>query len=696
MHHCSTTPRFANYRLSKAGLLACGISLAICSAAHADEAATQLQLPDQTISASRQSDPTAPTLQEKRAAFAAIPGGASVIDAETYKTGRSSTLQDALGLATGVFVQPRFGAEEARISIRGSGLQRTFHGRGLLLMQDGVPINLADGSFDFQTIEPLAADHVEVMRGANAWRYGATNLGGAVNFVSPTGKTASPADLRYEGGSFGYHRLYGAFAQDFGAWDGFVSLSHSEQDGYRKHAQQENQRVFANLGGRINDRVSTRFYLTHVDSDSALPGNLTKAQMRDDPRQANTAAVRDDYRRDFTLNRLGNVTVFALDGGHSLELSSFYSEKSLFHPIFQVLDVDTEDMGVRLTHRWISDADWRWSMGVEALEGRSTDERFVNVGGQRGQRVNKLRQTASNLNAFAELEVPVADNWSVIGGVAWLRQERDVDDRLQCNAFVTAFCVPQNESFNKVYRGELGRLGLRHDLAEGVQVFANISQSAEPPTFSELTGGQVVSANDEQRANTLEVGMRWNRNNLDLDLAVYRSEIRDELLALNDENGLPEGTVNAKRTLHQGIELGGAFTVGQVVVRGQYLLNDFRFDSDPVYGNNRLGGVPNQFVKGEALWQQAGWYAGPTFEWVPNHYAVDHAESLYAEGYAIWGLKAGYRQAQGPGFFVEGRNLSGRSYVATTGVVADAGGVDSAQFLPGDGRGVFAGLEWRL
>jgi iron complex outermembrane receptor protein len=454
--------------------------------------------------------------------------------------------------------------------------------------------------------------------------------------------------------------------------------------------------VFANLGGRINDRISTRFFLTHVDSDSALPGNLTKAQMRDDPRQANAAAVNDDYRRDFTLNRLGNVTVLALDGGHSLELSSFYSEKSLFHPIFQVLDVDTEDMGVRLTHRWSNDADWRWSMGVEALEGRSTDERFVNVGGQRGQRVNKLRQTASNLNAFAELEVPVADNWSVIGGVAWLRQERDVDDRLRCNAFVTAFCLPQDESFNKTYRGELGRLGLRHDLAEGVQVFANISQSVEPPTFSELTGGQVVSANDEQRANTLEVGMRWNRNNLDLDLAVYRSEIRDELLALNDENGLPEGTANAKRTLHQGIELGGAFTIGQVVVRGQYLLNDFRFDSDPVYGNNRLGGVPNQFVKGEALWQQAGWYAGPTFEWVPSHYAVDHAESLYAEGYAIWGLKAGYRQSQGPGFFVEGRNLSGRSYVATTGVVADAGGLDSAQFLPGDGRGVFAGLEWRL
>jgi iron complex outermembrane receptor protein len=205
-----------------------------------------------------------------------------------------------------------------------------------------------------------------------------------------------------------------------------------------------------------------------------------------------------------------------------------------------------------------------------------------------------------------------------------------------------------------------------------------------------------VSANEAQQANTLEAGMRWVQGNLELDMAVYRSEIRDELLALNDADGDPLGTVNAERTIHQGIELGGALTLGQVVLRGQYLLNDFRFDNDAVYGDNRLAGVPRQFVKGEALWQQDGWYAGPTFEWVPSHYNVDQAESLYAEGYAIWGLKGGYRPSEGLGFFVEGRNLSDKSYIATTGVIADARGQDSAQFLPGDGRALYAGLEWRL
>ncbi len=655
-----------------------------------------VELADETIKGQWQSDPTAATISEKREEFSKVPGGASVIDAQTYKTGRSSTFQDALGLATGVFVQPRFGSDEARLSIRGSALQRTFHGRGLLLMQDGAPVNLADGSFDFQTIEPLAVSRVEVLRGANAWRYGAANLGGAVNFVTPTGKTAAPVDLRYEGGSFGYHRLYGAFAQDFGDWDGVVSLSDSAQDGYRDHSDQDNQRVFANIGGRINDRIATRFYLTHVESDSELPGSLTQAQLRDDPEQASASSLSGDQKRDLNLDRIGNISTLQLDDGHALQLSTFYSEKSLWHPIFQVLDVDSEDYGIRLTHTWSNQDGWRWLGGVEASEGRSDDTRSINMSGHAGRKVNELQQSANNFNAFAELEMPVAKDWAVIGGLAWLHQERDVDDRLQCNAFVSGFCLAQDESFNKTYIGRTARLGVRHDYAEGVQFFANFSQSFEPPTFSELTGGQVVTDNDAQRANTFELGMRWQRDNLDLDLVAYRSEIRDELLSLNDANGDPLGTVNADRTIHQGLEFGAAVSLAQVTFRGQYLLNDFHFDDDDVYGDNQLAGMPKQYLKGEALWQQSGWYAGPTFEWAPTHYNVDQAETLYADGYFIWGLKAGYQMPEGIGFFVEGRNLSDKTYVATTGVIADAQGQDSAQFLPGDGRSVFAGLEWRL
>ena len=129
-------------------------------------------------------------IEAARVELEQTPGGTAVVDAETYKRGRATTLKDALDFAPGVYVQPRFGAEESRISIRGSGIQRTFHGRGLKLLQDGVPLNLADGGFDFQAVEPLATRYIEVYRGANALEFGATTLGGAMNFVSYTGHDA--------------------------------------------------------------------------------------------------------------------------------------------------------------------------------------------------------------------------------------------------------------------------------------------------------------------------------------------------------------------------------------------------------------------------------------------------------------------------------------------------------------------------
>ena len=667
-------------------------SLACAFSAHA----STVELEQIRVSDTPSNDPTAPSLSERRAELDKVPGAVSTVDSETYKNGRSSNLKDVLGMATGVYIQPRFGAEEARLSIRGSGLQRTFHGRGLLLLQDGAPINYADGSFDFQDIEPLTMDYIEVLRGANAWQYGATNLGGAINFRSPTGKTSPGVILRSEAGSDGYQRLFGSAAEDFGNWDGYVAASTYQQDGFRDHADQDNQRYFANIGGRLNERLSTRFYVSHVETDSELPGSLTKAQLREDPEQASASSVTGDQKRDYTLNRVGNITTLELDNGHSLELSTYYREKHLFHPIFQVLDIDSEDYGTRLAHHWQDASGWRWTGGVEASQGRNWDSRYRNVSGHSGRKVNELHQTARNLNAFGELEIPLAERWALIAGAAWLHQDRDQDDRLRCNAFVSGFCLPQNESFNETYQGHIGRIGLRHDLAEGLQLYTNLSQSMEPPTFSELSGAQITNVNEEQRANTLEAGLRWSQPDYALDLAVYRSEVRDELLSLNDANGQPLGTINADRTLHQGIELGGELHVGSFVARGQYLYNDFRFDNDDTYGDNALAGMPSQFLKGEVLWEQDGWYAGPTAEWVPVHYAVDHAETLYAEGYAIWGLKGGYRPNEGLGFFIEGRNLSDKTYIATTGVIADANGQDSAQFMPGDGRSLFAGIEWRM
>ena len=252
-----------------------------------------------------------------------IPGGASILDLNQVREGRQSTLSDSLGLAPGVFIQDRFGSEEARLSIRGSALSRTFHSFGIKVMQDGVPINYADGFFDMQTVDPNASRYVEVLRGPNATTYGATTLGGAINFVAPTGYSSAGSVGRAELGSFGYNKVFGSTAgvakpavKSGNVWDYYAAGSQTKQEGFRDHAAMENQKFLANFGVKVSRDVESRFYVAAVRSRSQLPGYLTKLELEQTPSLASSAVsggvfpfrVEANRRRDVDAQRVANKT----------------------------------------------------------------------------------------------------------------------------------------------------------------------------------------------------------------------------------------------------------------------------------------------------------------------------------------------------------------------------------------------------
>jgi iron complex outermembrane receptor protein len=111
-----------------------------------------------------------------------------------------------------------------------------------------------------------------------------------------------------------------------------------------------------------------------------------------------------------------------------------------------------------------------------------------------------------------------------------------------------------------------------------------------------------------------------------------------------------------------------------------------------------LPGVPEHYLRSELTYAHpSGFYFGPNVEWSPQKYAVDMTNTLFADPYALVGVKLGYRTRKGFSAFVEVRNLTDKRYAATTGVITDArlAGANLAQFFPGDGRSFYGGLEWR-
>jgi outer membrane receptor for Fe3+-dicitrate len=132
-----------------------------------------------------------------------VPGSIALIEKREIAQSRAYDLKDALGFTPGVFVQSRSGADESQLSIRGSGLRNNYHARGLNFFINGIPYQDADGFSDYESLELMTTQSVEVWKGANALRFGGNSMGGAINLVTNTGETASPLQIQLLGGSFG-------------------------------------------------------------------------------------------------------------------------------------------------------------------------------------------------------------------------------------------------------------------------------------------------------------------------------------------------------------------------------------------------------------------------------------------------------------------------------------------------------------
>lgn len=201
-------------------------SAACAQGAAPTDAPTASTLPAINVNATRAADSltSKSTVDLKRTLDQTV-GSVGFVDADSYQNTYAFTLRDVLKDVPGVFVENRYG-QELRLSIRGSGIARSYHTRGLEILQDGIPTNLADGSGDYYQIDPLALQAVQVYKGGNGLAYGASTLGGAIDFVTPTAHTAdAPNIVRVEGGSYGTVRTSAQISRVIGPLDFLANFS---------------------------------------------------------------------------------------------------------------------------------------------------------------------------------------------------------------------------------------------------------------------------------------------------------------------------------------------------------------------------------------------------------------------------------------------------------------------------------------
>lgn len=689
-------------------LLAIGLLAGLPVTAHAQttsgssDTAAPAVLPPVQVSAPAEATgtPVVPSVADQKAAIEQTAGSVGFIDAETFKQRFATNMRDMLQDAPGVYVQNRYG-QEVRLSVRGSGISRAYHTRGVEILQDGIPMNLADGSGSFYQVDPEALQAIEIYKGGNGLSYGSTMLGGAINFTTPSAYTAvAPNIASLSGGSYGTVQGSAQVSRVIGNYDFLGTATVRHADGFRDHEEGDYGQVNVNAGYRPRAGLETRFYFGSYDINQNLPGTLTLNQALEAPRMASSSALSGNQGRVEHVQRLANKTSWLADDGQ-LDVAVWAIHKTLFHPIFQVIDQDGWTYGI--APRWTGNYSLGGNrndliLGARASAGTNDAKQFTNVSGSRGSQTLSAEQDARNYEAYAENRYYFLPDVALMTGAKIFRSEREY------NNFTTASDIGQT------YTGINPKLGLLWEPRKDIQAFVDVTRSQDVPDFSDLaqtnSGNSIFVPLDAQKAWTLETGTRGRYERFGWDVTAYRSMIDGEMLQFTTNSSIPASTFNAGHTIHQGIEFGGSVRLaddlsgpqsGDSVTLSQlWNWSDFRFDGDAQYGDNRIPGIPQNVLRTVLRYARAdGVYIAPALDWVPDGTWVDYANTQKTPSYALIGVTAGIDLPNGVSLFAEGRNLADKRYITDFGPVTTAS-ASTATFYPGDGRTVYGGIRVRF
>jgi iron complex outermembrane receptor protein len=633
-----------------------------------------------------------PVVAAARKRLSETPGAVSVISQESYINRQALALDDMLRDAPGVYAQRKWGGD-IRISIRGSGIGNANHNRGLLLAQDGVPLNEADGYGDSQVADPLNTRYAEVYRGGNALRFGGALLGGAINLITPTGKDAGFANqVRLDGGSYGLAREHVAVARQIGDWDVFAAATNQTSQGWRSQSQQNIQFGSLNIGRSFGQDREVRFIVNGSNINQEIPGALTLAQFEANPRQSAAGNLSGDQGRNQRGVRGSLGTTWRVNDALVFQGAVYAVWKDLDHPIFQVIDQQSRNYGAFGRFDWDGQIGGRRAdafFGAWYRAGDMDSNFYVNNRGARGAPTSRTLQNAKAVDVFGEGRLFVTDRIAVVAGATWGQAQRDY----------ASFAVPgQPATFDlkadKTYNWVSPRLGLLWQDEAGDQLFANLTRSVEPPNFSAMTPANTgFTPVREQKAWTGEIGARGHRGPFTYDLTFYRARLKGEMLQYTVTSSVPAATFNADKTVHQGIEAALDWAVApHWRLRQTWTWSDFRFRNDAQYGDNRLPIVPKSFYRSEVRYDDPrGWFVAPSVEWSATDQWIDYKNTRKAPAYAILNLNAGWKLSDKVSVFVDARNLTDKAYVSNTQATITWTPA-TATLWPGDGRSVFGGV----
>jgi iron complex outermembrane receptor protein len=616
----------------------------------------------------------------------AVPASVSVVDGDALREAQLGVnLSEGVGAIPGLVARDRQNyAQDEQVQIRGFGARASFGLRGIRVYVDGIPSTLPDGQGWVSNLDLGSVDRVEVLRGPYSALYG-NSSGGVIQAFTRPGTGAPVVTPGFAAGSNGEVRESTRLTGANGAVGYDVDLTHFQTDGFRDHSAAVRNFANVRLDFPTDPQGRMMLVLNSVTSPTAQdPLGLTRAQFIGAPRTVDPAALKYNTRKTFDQTQVGIGYERELGPDDTLSVHLYNGDRNAEQ--YQAITVAAQTPGspgaVIDLGRSYSGGDLHWSrqsgpasapltftagLAYDALDelrlghlnysGPSAHPTALGVTGA-------LRRNQSNtvrdLDEYAQLLWQFLPAWSATAGLRHSRVDFGSTDMPAGAAKTTVYS-------SAVYSASLPVLGVAYEPDRAVHLYANIGKGFETPTLNELAyrpnglRGLNFGLQPDHSRNT-EAGVKARFEGVgEIDAAAFLIDTSDEIVTQTNSGGHAVYQ-NAGATRRDGVELGWqrdfardgraqlAYTLLDATYREAYvtcLTTPCAAPNRTVAAGSRIPGIARSNLYAALGWHPpAGWQAGIDARAASAVYA-DDINSQAAPGYAIAGVRAGYRAVFG-------------------------------------------------
>lgn len=676
------------------------------------------------------------TASKEATAISDTSAAIGVVDAKDLEEKHAEYVFQVLNSVPGVHMVD-LGNEQHSMSIRMPISTNAFY----QYLEDNVPIRPL-GVFNHNALLEVnlaATDRIEVMKGPASSLYGSNAVGGAVNVLTRSPSTTPEATVGLRGSDQGYQRIdvdASTTTGDVGVRVSGYSARNTES--WREHNDMRKDSLTLRLDTALGDDSILKSVYSYNRLDSDMPGSLNETDFRSNPGISyQTFTIRDDMAQRFTSTLdtqwsdkvASTVTAWWRDDEHTQNPSYSVASCGSSNKLCLVSSPSRQATGVINNNSYNSlggDAKLRTDFDAwrtRLIYGVSYDhtpnsyaQDDINIVRQgkiyssyyladystysQAQVLKSKRRRYTvdidNPSTYVQIESSPVDDLRVVAGLRYDYIRYGFNNDLAASGFGAASEVRDFEHLSP-------KLGVVYRINNDTDLFSNISQGFTPPEVSALYGALNVPSLSPSVFNNIDAGLRYRRNDLQLEATIYELKGKDEILSYSIAQGINEPR-NAGRTLHRGVELGANMDITEewslnlASTFATHTFDDYQISAISNYAGNTIPGSPKNTSQAEIVWRPAkSVRIGAETEYV-SAYWMNNINTVRYEGYAIYHLRASF--TQGPlEVYLHGYNLSNKNY-STSATSNYAGGSYNPDiqnsYSPGEPRTAMLGVNYHF